>query len=160
MFFSWSEILSIISFILSSISALIGIYIFLQRRFRIKIKRQKAFIPNNFPTVLHLIVTVVNKSSLPISIIGANLNSCSAVHKQRIIQKHFENHELIPGMEVKTSKFPINIAPYESADIRLEFNSDKFEIKDYRLTLLTSRKKYSTTLNKSDISNDPKNADF
>lgn len=160
MHFSWSEILSIISFGLSSITAIIGIYIFFQRRFKIQIKRQRAFIPRNLPTCLHLVITISNKSSLPISIIDAKLNSISPVRKQRIVQRSFKNNQLIAGSEIKTSKFPINIDPYKSQDIRLEFDASNFEIQNYKLVILTSRGTYSTTLNEKNISFDPHNADF
>lgn len=156
MHFSWSEILSIISFVFSSITTVTGTYVFIQRKFKIKTQRLRAFIPKCLPTSLHVVVTVINQSSLPIAITNAYIDGIEVVYKTRMVSRIVKEEKVIPNSQVYTSKFPVNIAPYESVNLYLEFDSENFEIKNYQLKLITSRQSKKFLLKKCNVSYDKK----
>ena len=151
--------MSIVSLVLSAITMSISVYLFFQRRFSIKVNRQHTYLATISHKTLHVLITVTNKSSLPISIIDSKLNNIYLHRKKNLVYTNSRDNQIID--KIYTSTFPINIEPYESVDIRLQFNSEtEFNFVNYQLTLYTPRGTYHVTLLKQFMSDNYTNIEL
>lgn len=135
---NWASIIATLSFFLS-----IGLAIdrILQVRQRLELNRIHTYFAGQ--KCLYLLMTITNKSAIPIAIVNAEVENAKVYRAQHHFIRSTDESE-----DVLTSLFPIQLNPHETVDLIMEFVSKTDWIKGpSNLKLITSKKPMSKDIN-------------
>ena len=136
---NWTSIIATLSFFLS-----VGLAIdrILQSRQRLKLNRIRTYFAGH--KSLYLLITITNKSNVPIAIVNAEVGNVKVYRAQH----YFMRSNTDECKNVLTSLFPIQLNAHETVDLIMEFVSETNWIKGpNNLKLITSKKPISEDLN-------------